>query len=154
MKKIIQKELLAYCGIYCADCLGNSGVIANAADEFKKVLDDYKFVKTVKAFGFKELEEYDKFYKMLGFMTGLKCPFICRTMEDSKTDCKIRKCCINKGFYACYECEDLEDCSKLQSSMGELHTESCRKNLKAIKEMGLDNWLKSGKRVMYWGEIN
>jgi len=43
-----KKELLAYCGFHCGDCLGYTGVIAEAAKDFKIVLDKYKFERTAK----------------------------------------------------------------------------------------------------------
>jgi hypothetical protein len=39
-------ELVAYCGIYCGDCLGYTGVIADAAETFAAVLDRYQFERT------------------------------------------------------------------------------------------------------------
>ena len=41
-----KRSFLAYCGIYCEDCLGLSGVIADAARDFLNVLDKYEFEKT------------------------------------------------------------------------------------------------------------
>ncbi|MBU7045310.1 MAG: hypothetical protein HXS54_02650 [Theionarchaea archaeon] len=42
-----KKDLLAYCGLYCGDCLGYTGVIADAAETFINVLKTYKFDQTV-----------------------------------------------------------------------------------------------------------
>jgi len=83
-------------------------------------------------------------------MTGLKCPMICREREDTNIACTVRKCCIGKGFYACYECEDFENCDKLQSLMDGLHYDASLKNLKAIKGLGLEEWKSRGKRNHYW----
>ncbi len=148
------KELLAYCGFYCGGCLGYTGVIADAAESFKKVLDQYQFVRTAHSVFPKQLEDYDKFYEMLGFMTGLRCPAICRrAVEDGgMSSCEVRNCCLNKGFYACYECDAFETCDKLLSLHGGLHTDSCLKNMKAIREMGFEAWLVEGKRHCYWLE--
>jgi len=146
-----RKDLLAYCGLYCGDCLGYTGVIADVAKNLMMVLNKYKFDRTVKCVLSKELKDYDKFYEMLAFMTGLKCPKICRERgEYSGTSCKIRKCCRDKGFYSCYECNDFEICDKLKTFMEGLHADSCVKNLKAIKEMGLEAWIIRGKRLWYW----
>jgi len=148
------KDLLAYCGLYCGDCLVYAGVIADAAKDFMTVLEKYKFDRTAKCVFSEQLKDYDRFFEMLEFMTGLKCPKICREREDSGTSCEVRKCCIDKGFYACYECDDFEICDKLKSFMGGLHTDSCVKNLKAIKEMGLEAWITRGKRHCYWSETD
>lgn len=149
-----RKELLAYCGSYCGDCLGYTGVIADAAGDFMMVLEKYKFDRTAKCVFPEELKNYDTFYEVLGFMTGLKCTQICRESEDSSTSCKVRNCCRERGFYACYECDDFEVCDKLMSFMGGLHADSCLKNLKAIKEMGLEAGIIKGKRHCYWDEVD
>ena len=83
----------------------------------------------------------DRFHQMLGFMTGLKCPKICRERKEVETSCEVKKCCIDKGFYACYECDDLETCDKLKSLFEGLHYDASVKNLKTIKKMGLDAWI-------------
>jgi hypothetical protein len=45
-------------------------------------------------------------------------------------------------------------CELLHSLHKGLHTDSCVKNMKAIREMGLEAWLTSGKRYVYWGEVD
>ncbi len=148
------KDLLAYCGFYCGDCLGYTGVIADAARNFMMVLEKYKFDQTAKSVFPEKLKFYDKFCEILVFMTGLRCEKICREREDSGTSCEVRKCCREGGFYACYECSDFEICEKLRSLHEGLHYDSSVKNLKAIKEMGLEAWILRGKRYCYWGEID
>jgi len=39
---------------------------------------------------------------------------------------------------------------ELESLLGD----SCLKNLQAINEMGLENWLKNGKRLWFGSEID
>jgi len=148
-----RKGLLAYCGLYCGDCAGYIGKIADTAKNLIKVLEKFKFDRTAKCLFSEELKDYDQFCKMLGFMTGLKCPKICRERKDSGTSCKIRKCCRDRGFYACYECDDFETCEKLKS-LEELHGDSCVNNLKAIKEMGLEAWIISGKRLWFGSKVD
>lgn len=143
-------ELLAYCGLYCGDCLGFMGVIANAARDFKAVLERYRFDMTVKCVFPEELRDYDAFHEALGFMTSLRCTRICRERDDTGSSCDVRKCCRTKGYYACHECSDLETCDKLRTVLGRLHADSCLRNLKAIREMGLEDWVIKGERHHYW----
>ena len=147
--KTMKKELFAYCGIYCGDCLGYTGVIADAAEDFKKVLEKYEFEKSTKAIFPDQLKDYDKIFDKITFMTGLRCPMVCRERKDDNVDCEIRKCCKSKGFFACYECEDFKNCEKLKTMEG-LHYEVMIKNLKEIKESGLKKWIKKGKAHHYW----
>ena len=147
-----KKELLTYCGFYCGDCLGYTGVIADAATDFKTMLDKYKFERTAKCVLPDQLKDYDRFYEIVSFMTGLKCPLICRARQDSSVSCVVRKCCIDNGFYACYECDNFEACDKLKSLMEGLHYKSSLKNLRSIQQMGLEEWISRGKRHHYWDE--
>jgi hypothetical protein len=147
------KDLLAYCGFYCGDCFGHTGVIADATETFKQVLDRYRFGRTAEAVFSRQLGDYGRFYETLEFMTGLRCPRICREGEDGgPSSCEVRKCCRTRGYYACYECDGFERCDTLLSLHGGLHTASCLKNLTAIREMGLEAWLVGEKRHCYWLE--
>ncbi|MFX1567531.1 MAG: DUF3795 domain-containing protein [Promethearchaeota archaeon] len=144
-----KKELLAYCGLYCGDCAGYSGEIADAAIKLNQQLTKYKFEHTAKNIFTEKLKEYYKFHDMLQFITELKCEKICREKEDDEHSCKVRKCCREKGFFACYECESYEKCEILRTAVKkELYGDSHLKNFQSIKEMGLENWIKVGKR--YW----
>ena len=122
-----QKELLACCGLYCGDCAGYSGEIAEAAVTLKERIHKYKFDQTAKNLFSKELRDYDKLHDMLGFMTTLKCAKPCREKATGETSCEIRKCCFERRFYACHECNDFERCDKLKPLSG-LHGESCINN--------------------------
>lgn len=149
-----RKELLSYCGLYCGDCLGYTGVIADAAGEFKAVLERYRFDLTAKVVFPEELRNYDAFSEALRFMAGLRCPQICREGEGSGTSCEVRRCCREKDLYACHECSSFETCEKLRSAFGGLHTDSCLKNLRAVREMGLDEWVIEGERHHYWDKAD
>ena len=148
------KDLLAYCGFYCGDCLGYTGVIADAANDLTAVLEKYQFHRTAECVFPEQLRDYDRLREMLGFMAGLRCAGICREGEqDHPSSCQVKKCCRDRGFYACYECDGFETCDTLDSLHKGLHTDTCVKNMKAIREMGLEAWLSNGKRYMYWGEV-
>jgi hypothetical protein len=148
----MRKEMLAYCGFYCGDCLGHTGVIADAAADFKAVLEKYKFEKSAKCIFPDQLKEYNKIFDKIVFMTSLRCPMVCRERKDDNIDCEVRKCCRDKGFFACYECDDFEICEKLKSMMEGLHYEAIMRNLKEIKTMGLEKWLSKGKAHHYWDQ--
>lgn len=144
-----KKDLLAYCGLYCGDCGGFSGGIADAAISLKQELSKYKFERTAKCLFSEKLKDYDKLAEMLQFLTTIKCEKVCREREDKESSCKVRKCCREKGFYACYECDIYKECDILRKTNREdLYGDSYLKNFQAIREMGLERWLNEGKR--YW----
>ena len=148
----VEKELLAYCGFYCGDCLGYTGVVADAAKDLKRVLDRYQFVRTAQSVFPEQLKDYGSFYEMLGFITSLRCPGICRreVAAGGTAACVVKNCCLEQGFFACYECGDLERCEVLTSVHEGLHADACLQNLRAIRQMGLEVWLAQGKRCCYW----
>ena len=145
-------DLVTYCGIYCGDCLGYTGVIAEATDSFLDVLDRYKFYMTARNVFPKELGDYDRLTDMLLFMSELKCHKTCRERTDEEASCIVRNCCKELGFYACYECSGFERCETLASVLGGLHLDACLQNLREIREMGLEAWLRDGMRHHYWDE--
>jgi hypothetical protein len=150
-----ERELLAYCGLYCGDCGGYSGEIANTAINLLKILEKYKFERTAKCLFSEKLKKYDSLIDMLQFLTTIKCEEICRNRKDSETSCKVRRCCREKGFYACYECDMYDKCTILrETNQEDLYGNSYLKNFQAIKEMGLDEWLKKGKRYWFSSEID
>ena len=144
--------LVTYCGIYCGDCLGYTGVIAKAAEEFLDTLDKYKFYMTAKHVFPKKLGDYDRLIDMLLFLTEMKCHRICRERTDEEASCNVRDCCKTRGFYACHECGGFEQCETLGSVIGGLHLDVCLRNLREMKAMGLDTWLRDGTRHNYWDE--
>jgi len=149
------EDLLAYCGFYCGDCLGYTGVVADAAQGLMDILEAYKFERTAECVFPDQLKEYDKFCEMLGFMTELRCSGICRQEEGTRpSSCEVKSCCIDQGFYACYECDDFETCDKLRLLHKGLHTDARVKNMRAIREMGLEAWIAPGKRYHYWNKTD
>ncbi|KPK63409.1 hypothetical protein AMJ83_06990 [candidate division WOR_3 bacterium SM23_42] len=143
-----KKELLAYCGLYCGDCGGYDGAIADKAQKLKETLDRFKFHRTAKHFFPKDLKDYDKLYEMLSFITTLRCSKVCRHKTKGETKCEIRKCCTEKGFYACHECNDFETCDKIKK-LTEPHGDAPIKNLRAIKEVGIEDWINKAKRFWF-----
>lgn len=147
MSAIPDKNLLAFCGLYCGDCAGHTGAIADAAENLKRISGEYKFERTAGEIFAEELPDYDKFAEKLTFITGLRCSPSCRDKAEGETTCAIRKCCKERGYFACNECAEFTNCDKF-TGLNALHGDSCARNLTAINETGLEEWLTKGKR--YW----
>ena len=145
-------DLVTYCGIYCGDCLGYTGVIAEATDSFLDVLDKYKFYMTARNVFPKELGDYDRLIDMLLFMSELKCHKTCRERTDEEASCVVRDCCNERGLFSCHECSGFEGCETLGSVLGGLHLGACLQNLREMREIGLEAWLRDGRRHHYWDE--
>ena len=148
----IDKDQLAYCGLFCGDCAGYSGDIADSAIELARVLDACQFDRTARARFSEQVGDFEAFRETLAFLSELRWPRICRERSAGETDCRIRACWIKQGFYACYECDAFETCGEFEM-LEELHGDACVRNLRAIREMGLDQWLVNGERFWFGSDI-
>jgi len=134
------KKLIAYCGLYCGDCFGYKGKIANLARDLRKELRQAKFDKVAKEIPFKEFKHYKEGYVVMGAMVRLRCKKACRG-GGGNPFCTIRKCCQRKGYKGCWECQEFESCKKL-SLLKPIHANAHIKNLIKIKKLGIDKFLK------------
>jgi len=141
------KDLVAYCGLYCGDCPGYKGEIADLARDLKKKLREEKFdkVSTWLSEQVKPFKKYEDFDEVLGAMVKLRCRKICRA-RGVQSGCEIRKCCLKKNNPGCWECEEFETCEKFDF-LKPIHEDAHLKNLRKIKKQGIDKFIE-GKR--YW----
>ena len=145
-----QKDLIAYCGLYCGDCFGYQGKIADLARDLRKELRQTKFEKTAEFMStysfFETFKDYKQCYEVLGAIVKLRCKKACKG-GGGPPFCKMRKCCMKKGFDGCWECDEFETCKNLDflvPSHGDAHI----KNLKKIRKNGVNRFLE-GKKCWY-----
>ena len=141
------KDLIAYCGLYCGECINHKGEIADLARDLRKKLREAKFdlVSLGLSKYFKEFNKYQECYEVLGAMVRLRCKNACKN-GGGPPFCKIRKCCQKKGYEGCWECEEFETCKKLEF-LKPIHGDAHIKNLRKIKKQGIDKFLEGKK---YW----
>ena len=141
------EKLIAYCGLYCGDCHGYKGKVADLARDLRKELRDSRyerFARFVSEKGFmKELENYDVCYETMGAMVKFRCRKGCRN-GGGPPFCRIRKCCQKKGYDGCWECGEFGACEKLDF-LRPVHDDGYIKNLRRIKKKGKEEFTK-GKR--------
>ncbi len=150
MKDMVDKNLIAYCGLYCADCHGYNGRIPDLARDLRKELRESKYDKfagfiSTYSFG-KDFKNYDECYEVLGAMVKFRCKKGCRSGGGSPF-CKIRKCCQKKELEGCWVCEEFEICEKLDF-LNSVHGDAHIKNLRNIKKNGTCEFIHS-KRLWY-----
>lgn len=139
------KELIAYCGLYCGDCFNYKGEIADLARDLRKKLREAKFDRVSPGLAnfFKEFADYERCYEVLGAMVRLRCKRTCRNGGEPPA-CKIRSCCQRKNIQGCWECEEFQTCAKLDF-LKPVHEDAHLKNLDKLKKQGTDKFL-AGKR--------
>lgn len=129
-----ERELVAYCGIYCRLCDYFTGRIRNSARNLLKIARKHSelklFADASKAF------DFENFVKGLEWISKEISPCVgsCRG-GGGWEDCPFRKCCREKGLRFCYECSEFP-CDVLEKYPRRVE------ELNEIKEMGLEDWIK------------
>lgn len=84
--------MIAYCGIDCTKCIGYIATLSGDEEEFKKVAEIWS----------KEFNADVKPEHVVcdGCKAGKRKSYHCANL------CNIVKCCVNKGYDYCIECDD------------------------------------------------
>jgi len=142
-------NLIAYCGLYCGECFGHEGKIADLARDLRKELRKAnfdKFAKFISQYNFaKGYKHYPECYEVLGLMVKFRCNRTCKD-GGGPPFCKMRKCCQKKEIIGCWECTDFETCEKLDF-LKPVHGDAHLKNLRILNKKGIAEFLKGKK---YW----
>ncbi len=150
MAKNKEEALIAYCGLYCGDCLGYQGKVADLARDLRKELQKHRFEKTAEGLSkipfFEVFKDYPQCYEVLGGLVKLRCKKTCRG-KGGPPFCTIRECAQAKGLTGCWECDELQGCEKLDM-LKKNHGDAHIKNLRKIKRNGPAEFIK-GKRLWY-----
>ena len=146
-----EKELTAYCGLYCGDCIRYKSKASKLALDLKEELQRTQFDKyaEVKSAFVNEFKNYDKFVEVLDAIVELQCNNTCRGGGCPTFKCKIIECCNTKGLKGCWECNEFENCKELDF-LAPFHGDLPKKNLRKIKELGLEKWLEHREKFFKW----
>jgi hypothetical protein len=139
------KEMIGYCGLYCGDCFNYKGEIADSSRDLRKKLREAHFETMAPGLSryFKEFQNYEQCYEVLGAMVRLRCKRTCHS-GGGNPSCKPRTCCQNKDSAGCWECADFETCNKLDF-LKPIHGDAHLKNLRKLKKQGIDSFLKGAR---------
>jgi len=144
-----EKDLIAYCGLYCGDCYRYKGKLADLARDLRKELRQEKFDNTAEKMSastfFATFKNYPQCYEVLGEIVKLHCKRSCRGSGGPPV-CRIRECCRKKEINGCWWCNEFETCEKMVF-LKQYHEDAYIKNLRTLKTSGVENFIK-GKR--YW----
>ncbi len=143
------ERLIGYCGLYCGDCSGYKGTIANLARDLHKELKQERFADLAKALSkipfFKAFENFPQCCKVLETLPKLRCTKTCRR-DGGPPFCEIRMCSRDKKLNGCWQCATFKTCAKLdflRAGHGDAHL----RNLNKIKRAGTAAFIR-GRR--YW----
>lgn len=152
MQEEEEKEFTAYCGLYCPDCIHFRNKHSKLAGELKEALEDADFQSyaSVKSPFGSEFQEYDSFLTVLEALINYSCTESCRVSGGNSTaPCQIIKCCKEKGYEGCWECETFEACEKFESLRPRCEA-SVMHNLKEIRKNGFEGWSQHRRPIYNW----
>ena len=144
-QKTKNSDLIACCGLYCGDCFGYRGTVADLARDLRKELRQAKFDKVAQAIPFEAFKNYKECYECLGALVKMRCKKTCKG-GGGPPFCKMRICCQKKGIEGCWECDEFETCNKLDF-LEPIHGDAHIKNLRILSKKGVDAFI-AGKK--YW----
>ena len=144
-----KRDLVAYCGLYCDDCMARKGTVADLAIELKKELKSAGFERFAEAVSevptLSALKKYPDFAAVLDVLTKSRCEKTCK--EGGGHKCEVRTCCAEKEIEGCWVCGEFVDCEKLVFLEG-VHGIAHIRNLRRLKRKGVSEFVK-GKHDWY-----
>jgi len=152
MKKMNEKNLTAYCGLYCGDCIRYQSKASDLAKDIIKELGNTNYAEyaKIKKQQMPQMENYETMVQVLTVISTIKCDIPCTQGGDGcGGSCQIRKCVKNKTLQGCWLCVEFETCDKLKF-LKTFHGEAPLNNLRKIKEMGIDSWVNYREKCYPW----
>ena len=129
MAEIKPGALMAYCGLDCSTCFGYTKTISEAAKGLRRTMRAEKMKQVWPSMPF--LGDYDAFKKDLDALAGLRCR---GCLEGGGNPfCQIRKCCLERGYRSCAQCDEFESCEKL-TTLEPGYKDEHLKNLRRIQK--------------------
>ena len=146
------RDLTACCGLYCGDCNRFRSRASDLARELLRELEHTMFDRyaEVQSHSWPELECYGECRDVLEAIVRLQCNEPCRVGGGCPTfSCEILKCCREKALEGCWQCNEFENCSRFEF-LERYHGDAHLRNLRRIKEFGLDRWAEHRHKFYLW----
>ena len=144
--------LTAFCGLYCGDCLRYKSKAPDLAEELLNELkkNNFENYARVKTSSVKEFERYHEMVKAMEAIIKLKCTTPCRLGGDGcDGPCGIIKCVSLKKLKGCWECDEFEECGKLEF-LKPIHGDGPINNLRKIRKHGIADWARYRDKCYPW----
>ena len=147
-----EKELTAYCGLYCADCIHFRNSHSKLAEQLKAELEkaDFQSYAGLRSPFGSEFQHYDSFMEVLEALIRHSCKEGCRVGGGcGKEPCPVIMCCQEKEYEGCWECGEFESCEKFEFLKPRCGN-AVMHNLKEIRECGLEGWSRRRSPFYNW----
>lgn len=146
------RDLTAYCGLYCGDCLRYRNRYSELAGDLKQELARVNFTPyaAAKSRAQGKFRDFPACLETLDQLAALQCEQSCRVGGGCASfACEIFACCRGKGFQGCWECQELEACAKFEF-LEPYHAECPKENVRKIRALGLDDWAATRTKCYLW----
>ena len=147
-----ERELTAFCGLYCGDCIRYKCRASDLANELLDEIDKVHFTEyaKVKRIHSKGFENFGSLISSLKAISEIRCEIPCRSGGDGcGGKCEIIRCVKNKLLEGCWECDDFEGCHKLDF-LKPFHGDGPINNLRKIREHGILKWAEHRDKCYTW----
>ncbi len=147
-----EEDLTAYCGLYCGDCIRYQCRASDLARDLLKEFEKQQFSEyaRIKRSHMPEFEHYESMIRALKAVSEIKCETPCRLGGDGcGGSCEIVNCVKDNSFRGCWECAEFEACKKLHF-LKPFHGDTPLRNLRKIKELGVESWTKYREKCYPW----
>ncbi len=147
-----EQDLTAYCGLYCGDCIRYRSKASDLARDLLKEFEKRQFSEyaRIKRSQMPEFEQYESMIRGLTAVSQIKCETPCRLGGDGcGGSCEVVRCVKDKSFKGCWECAEFEACKKLDF-LTPFHGEAPLRNLRKIRQFGLEFWAKHREKFYPW----
>lgn len=141
---------VAYCGLYCGDCVIRRGEVSARARQLLETMRTEAFARLARGLprvapGAAEgLREYETGMRVLASMCFLDCAATCREGGGSR-DCAIRACCEARSLAGCWQCDEAEQCPTL-GKLEPIHRGANLANIRKIRDEGMAAFLEGEKK--------
>ena len=144
----MNKNLTAFCGICCGDCIPSKEEFFSTVERLDEMLGELQFEEYAeyKANRQPAFKEYPAFLSVLRQIKQLRCP-ACR-QGGGNPQCEVKRCVQNKGLNGCWECNQRSGCVFLNRLRG-VHP-NLDYNLDLITNMGPEKWFEKRKEHYQW----
>ncbi|MBW1616605.1 MAG: DUF3795 domain-containing protein [Deltaproteobacteria bacterium] len=148
---ITEKDLTTYCGIYCGDCPRYKAKFADMCVDISEEFERSHFSELAQVIEInnKEFQGYDKALLLLKSISSLKCNAPCRLGSGKAKNCEVIKCNKSKNIDGCWDCDDFEECKKLDF-LKHFCGDAPIKNIRKIKKYGVENWATHREKQYPW----
>ncbi len=147
------REQTACCGLCCGDCIPSNRPLFEAADRLGQELEKSQFgaYAEYKSQSNQAFDHFGTFQEVLDAILTLPCtkPW---SQGGGRPDCPIRACAHGKEMEGCWQCAASETCALLEP-LSAAHGDTVGHNLRAIRQLGVEDWAHARGKHYVWTEI-